>query len=134
MPPFSFFQEHPSNAALMRLLISEIDVEALDSKIEEKVLTGEFPPTATYETQSAEHASKQAGATALVDESRESWGLNALYQERKTAVEQEEREARLSTPIFVCTLAFPGMPTILHIFEPRYRLMVRRCLESGNPR
>ncbi|KAL1968569.1 hypothetical protein VTN77DRAFT_1779 [Rasamsonia byssochlamydoides] len=34
-------------------------------------------------------------------------------------------------PLFVCTLSFPSMPTFLHVFEPRYRLMVRRALESG---
>jgi Lon protease-like protein len=57
-----------------------------------------------------------------------------MYKERQTAIEREERESLLSTPIFVCTLGFPKMPTILHIFEPRYRLMIRRCLESGHPR
>ena len=25
------------------------------------------------------------------------------------------------------------MPTLLHVFEPRYRLMLRRCLESPTP-
>ncbi|KAI9593111.1 PUA-like domain-containing protein [Syncephalis fuscata] len=30
-------------------------------------------------------------------------------------------------PIFVCALVFPGMPCYLHIFEPRYRLLIRRC-------
>lgn len=34
-------------------------------------------------------------------------------------------------PIFVCNLAFPALPCPLHVFEPRYRLMVRRCMESG---
>ncbi|XP_077984648.1 LON peptidase N-terminal domain and RING finger protein 3-like [Glandiceps talaboti] len=34
-------------------------------------------------------------------------------------------------PVFVCTLAYPTIPCPLHIFEPRYRLMVRRCLETG---
>ena len=34
-------------------------------------------------------------------------------------------------PLFICTLAFPRMPTFLHIFEPRYRLMVRRCMEGN---
>lgn len=34
-------------------------------------------------------------------------------------------------PIFVCTVAYPGMPCPLHIFEPRYRLMMRRCIETG---
>uniref|UniRef100_A0A452EUL3 LON peptidase N-terminal domain and ring finger 2 n=1 Tax=Capra hircus TaxID=9925 RepID=A0A452EUL3_CAPHI len=37
-------------------------------------------------------------------------------------------------PIFVCTMAFPTVPCLLHIFEPRYRLMIRRCLETGPKR
>lgn len=28
-------------------------------------------------------------------------------------------------------MAYPGMPCPLHIFEPRYRLMMRRCIETG---
>ncbi|EIW70926.1 hypothetical protein TREMEDRAFT_21645, partial [Tremella mesenterica DSM 1558] len=56
------------------------------------------------------------------------------YADRQAAIERDERDARLDTPIFVCTLAFPGMPTILHVFEPRYRLMIRRCIESSSPR
>jgi Lon protease-like protein len=56
------------------------------------------------------------------------------YVDRGISIEREERDARLDTPIFVCTLAFPGMPTILHVFEPRYRLMIRRCIESSSPR
>ena len=34
-------------------------------------------------------------------------------------------------PIFVCTMAFPSVPCPLHVFEPKYRLMIRRCMESG---
>lgn len=34
-------------------------------------------------------------------------------------------------PLFpLQTVLFPGMPLHLHIFEPRYRLMMRRCLEG----
>ena len=36
------------------------------------------------------------------------------------------------TPIFVCTLSFPSMPTFLHVFEPRYRLMMRRVVDSDS--
>ena len=36
----------------------------------------------------------------------------------------------LPTPLFVCTLSFPRMPTFLHIFEPRYRLMIRRVWQG----
>jgi hypothetical protein len=34
-------------------------------------------------------------------------------------------------PIFVCTLALPYTPCPLHIYEPQYRLMIRRAIESG---
>eukprot|EP01134_Creolimax_fragrantissima_P004888 CFRG4888T1 len=34
-------------------------------------------------------------------------------------------------PIFVCSLVLPGTTMTLRIFEPRYRLMVRRCIESA---
>lgn len=37
-------------------------------------------------------------------------------------------------PVFVCTVAFPGLPCPLHVFEPQYRLMIRRCAESGSRR
>ena len=37
-------------------------------------------------------------------------------------------------PLFVCTLAYPSMSTFLHIFEPRYRLMIRRAVENGTRR
>lgn len=47
-----------------------------------------------------------------------------LYAERERIIEEEERNARLDTPLFVCQLSFPGVPTNLHFFEPRYRLML----------
>jgi len=34
-------------------------------------------------------------------------------------------------PVFVCTMAFPYVPCPLHVFEPRYRLMIRRTMETG---
>ncbi|KAK0663823.1 LON peptidase N-terminal domain and RING finger protein 1 [Lasiodiplodia hormozganensis] len=62
--------------------------------------------------------------------------LNALCPElvtvRAEAVAEEERGiSELDTSLFVCTLGFPAMPTFLHIFEPRYRLMIRRALEGN---
>lgn len=47
------------------------------------------------------------------------------------ALEESAGEGGLDTPLFVCTLGFPGQPTFLRIFEPRYRLMMRRCLEGN---
>ncbi|XP_065814885.1 LON peptidase N-terminal domain and RING finger protein 3 [Labrus bergylta] len=51
----------------------------------------------------------------------------------------QEEVAELSNlnnnvPIFVCTMAFPTVPCPLHIFEPCYRLMIRRCMETGTNR
>ncbi|KAM4809591.1 LON peptidase N-terminal domain and RING finger protein 1 [Rhinophrynus dorsalis] len=48
----------------------------------------------------------------------------------------EEETAELSNltknvPMFVCTMAYPTVPCPLHVFEPRYRLMIRRCMETG---
>ncbi|KAL0265377.1 hypothetical protein SLS55_001343 [Diplodia seriata] len=62
--------------------------------------------------------------------------LNALCPDlvaaRAEAVAEEERGmSELDTSLFVCTLGFPTMPTFLHIFEPRYRLMIRRALEGN---
>ncbi|KAK4570444.1 hypothetical protein LTR86_002524 [Recurvomyces mirabilis] len=52
---------------------------------------------------------------------------------RAEAVALEERpgEGELDTPLFICTLGFPNQPTFLRIFEPRYRLMLRRCMEGN---
>lgn len=55
------------------------------------------------------------------------------YSERGRMIEQEERHSRLDTPIFVGQLSFPGLPTVVHFFEPRYRLMLRRCFQKSNP-
>lgn len=49
------------------------------------------------------------------------------------AIEESHNPEGLDTPLFPCTLAFPGLRTYLHIFEPRYRLMMRRTIEgTGN--
>lgn len=54
-----------------------------------------------------------------------------LYEQRKDLLKQEENESGLDTPIFVCMVSFPFMPTNLHIYEPRYRLMMRRALDTN---
>lgn len=47
------------------------------------------------------------------------------------ATEESSGTGELDSSLFVCTLSFPSMPTFLHIFEPRYRLMIRRALDSN---
>ena len=48
------------------------------------------------------------------------------------AAQEEVVDEDVNMPLFPCTLAFPLMPTFLHIFEPRYRLMMRRAIENGD--
>lgn len=58
------------------------------------------------------------------------WPAEAQMRSDALAAEEAARKANLSVPLFICTLAFPLMPTFLHIFEPRYKLMIRRALEN----
>lgn len=111
MPSFAYFQAHPSNEIILNLLTAtwqEADEDGDDGDYS-------MSPSPTH------NKSQQ-------------FGLKQMYKERQIAMDKEASESLLSTPLFVCTLAFPFMPTILHIFEPRYRLMIRRCLESGYAR
>ncbi|XP_054890185.1 LON peptidase N-terminal domain and RING finger protein 3-like [Poeciliopsis prolifica] len=60
--------------------------------------------------------------------------LPSEFIERQKIHEEEMAELsnlNKSVPIFVCTMAFPTVPCPLHIFEPCYRLMIRRCMETG---
>jgi len=61
------------------------------------------------------------------------------YHERMKIHEAEMKQlagetgesSSVQVPIFVCTQSFPSVPCPLHVFEPRYRLMIRRCMEVG---
>lgn len=41
-------------------------------------------------------------------------------------------EGGLNIPIFVCTVAFPRMPMLLHVFENKYREMMKRVYDGGD--
>ena len=78
---------------------------------------------------SAKHAPSNALLTKLLT------GLcpEALAARVEAAsLEDKTGMGELDTPLFICTLSFPSTPTFLHIFEPRYRLMIRRAIESGD--
>ncbi|CZR59208.1 related to ATP-dependent protease (CrgA) [Phialocephala subalpina] len=47
-----------------------------------------------------------------------------------SSLDEELDKPKLDTPLFICTLSFPEMPTFLHVFEPRYRLMVERAMQK----
>jgi len=56
------------------------------------------------------------------------------YKIRTDQINLELEDLKTNVPIFVCALLYPNTPMPLHIFEPRYRLMLRRCMESGTRR
>lgn len=52
-------------------------------------------------------------------------------REEQTFIEERSASGGLDTALFLVTVTFPFMPILLHVFEPRYRLMIRRALETG---
>ncbi|KAG2463800.1 LONF3 protein, partial [Polypterus senegalus] len=78
-------------------------------------------------------AQRKYSKTILMEDLIAKYLPEELVERRKV---YEEEIAELSNlnknvPIFVCTMAFPTVPCPLHIFEPCYRLMIRRCMETG---
>ncbi|KAI9026162.1 PUA-like domain-containing protein [Hyaloraphidium curvatum] len=55
------------------------------------------------------------------------------HQKRELFVHRSLTSSDAFVPIFVCNLCFPKTFTHLHIFEPRYRLMMHRAMQ-GNKR
>lgn len=51
-----------------------------------------------------------------------------LISTRKELLELDNNNSEM--PVFVCTNAFPGVACPLYVYEPRYRLLARRCLQS----
>ncbi|KAK7987528.1 hypothetical protein PG989_007843 [Apiospora arundinis] len=49
----------------------------------------------------------------------------------QTARMEQQAQGEYDVPLFVCTMSFPTMPTFLHVFEPRYRLMIRRAMDGN---
>ncbi|EMS19961.1 ATP-dependent peptidase [Rhodotorula toruloides NP11] len=80
----------------------------------------DLPPLAYFRWQRSNIALTKIIETALPQQAAE----------RAATVKEEELALLASVPVFVCTTAWPGIKCFLHIFEPRYRLMVRRVLET----
>lgn len=56
--------------------------------------------------------------------------FQAISLQRKALLVIEDHLDSPHVPVFVCSLSWPGLPTFLHVFEPRYRLMMRRAMET----
>lgn len=81
-------------------------------------------------------ATRGYNKTLLMEEVLQRY-LGEELADRKKIHEEEMKELsnlNQEVPIFVCTMAFPTIPCPLHVFEPRYRLMIRRSMETGTRR
>ena len=59
------------------------------------------------------------------------WNDELTVRRDTITADEAAQEKDLNMPLFLCTLAFPQMPTFLHVFEPQYRLMIRRVMEGN---
>ncbi|RXN02865.1 LON peptidase N-terminal domain and RING finger protein 3 [Labeo rohita] len=78
-------------------------------------------------------ATRAYNKTLLIEELLQRYFCEELAERRKVHEEEMKELSNLNqeVPIFVCTMAFPTIPCPLHVFEPRYRLMIRRSMETG---
>ncbi|XP_065337327.1 LON peptidase N-terminal domain and RING finger protein 3 isoform X1 [Cloeon dipterum] len=52
------------------------------------------------------------------------------HRQRQQQEQEQSAEPQRRIPVFVCTTGFPGTPCPLFIYEPRYRLMIRRAIQN----
>ncbi|XP_071373187.1 LON peptidase N-terminal domain and RING finger protein 1 isoform X1 [Centroberyx affinis] len=78
-------------------------------------------------------ASRKYMVTSVLDALIKQYLREEHAERTKTHVEETRELSDLTknVPIFVCTMAYPTVPCPLHVFEPRYRLMIRRCMDTG---
>ncbi|XP_056145299.1 LON peptidase N-terminal domain and RING finger protein 2 isoform X2 [Lampris incognitus] len=78
-------------------------------------------------------ATRGYNKTLLMEEVLQRYLSDELAERKKIHEEEMKELSNLNqeVPIFVCTMAFPTIPCPLHVFEPRYRLMIRRSMETG---
>ncbi|XP_041728592.2 LON peptidase N-terminal domain and RING finger protein 2-like isoform X1 [Coregonus clupeaformis] len=71
--------------------------------------------------------------TLLMEEMLQRYLSEELIERSKVHQEEMAELSNLTqeVPIFICTMAFPTIPCPLQVFEPCYRLMIRRCMETG---
>jgi Lon protease-like protein len=58
------------------------------------------------------------------------WPDEVAIRREAAGVEEQVVPEDMDLPLFVCCVSFPTQPTYLRVFEPRYRLMLRRIMRS----
>ncbi|KAJ3109132.1 hypothetical protein HDU96_007295 [Phlyctochytrium bullatum] len=104
LPPYNYFEKRPRNGVLVRLL--------------------EF-------VQAAMKAFRGGGTNAAVASACGSVPEMSEVASASAAAAAAAATKTMILPIFVGPLVFPGVPCYMHIFEPRYRGMVKRLIAEG---
>ena len=82
-------------------------------------------------------AAQLAAQSLVVDAALQRLAREALpdeYEECASLVAKDRAASARTIPVFVCNAALPTQRCPLHVFEPRYRLMMRRAMQSGGRR
>jgi Lon protease-like protein len=58
------------------------------------------------------------------------WPDEVAIRREAAGAEEQVIPKDMDLPLFVCCVSFPTQPTYLQVFEPRYRLMLRRIMKS----
>lgn len=74
---------------------------------------------------------RQPSNKAIVELLDGCWHDTMVARAEDVATQERGGDGPTNVPLFVCTLGFPNQPTFLRIFEPRYRLMLRRAMEGN---
>jgi len=78
------------------------------------------------------HVSPEYGISILLQQIIQT-SFPQQYKLRREELRQDLKEQSFNLPLFLLgeLTLFPFMALPLHVFEPRYRLLIRRCLEGG---
>ncbi|EGG12559.1 uncharacterized protein MELLADRAFT_76217 [Melampsora larici-populina 98AG31] len=57
--------------------------------------------------------------------------FSTRFQTTRSSNPSESQELSNQVSLFICGLAFPKLPTFLHVFEPHYRFLIRRSLSTN---
>ena len=77
------------------------------------------------------HGGRQIAVTKQLEALLQVYFPEETEANRLRCAAEENAGDQTSIPVFCCSVALPGIKAGLHVFEPRYRLMMRRCIESG---
>ncbi|KAH6586456.1 hypothetical protein BASA50_000411 [Batrachochytrium salamandrivorans] len=136
LPPIGYFMRRPTNR-IMELLgrtMAEAAHQRRSMSTANSAAHNRLASPSTLLNAQGENAASSTVPYSLFGELADD-GDAMIEGMDKEAIEEPEASfgSVEKIPIFVCSLVFPGSSQGYHMFEPRYRVLIKRCLE-GNRR